>query len=109
MKTLLSLLAGSAVIGAAVSVSTPSVKAQQAVEPAEIKAPLGQPCIVTLDPRAERVVKPPGDALKKTGLTGDCTVEGTLILVDDEWLVLKDGTYENWIPRDKVLFMRVSR
>lgn len=109
MKTVLSLLAGAALIGAAVSFSTPAVQAQQAAAPAEVKAPLGQLCIVTLDPRAERAVKPSGDALKKTSLTGDDTVEGTLVLLDDEWLVLKDGTYENWIPRDKVLFMRASR
>jgi hypothetical protein len=109
MKTLLSLLAGAALIGAAVSFSTPSVQAQQAVAPAEVKPPFGQLCIVTLDPRAERAVKPAGDALKKTSLTGDDTVEGTLVLLDNEWLVLKDGTYENWIPRDKVLFMRASR
>ena len=109
MKTLLSLLAGAALIGAAVSVSTPSVQAQHAVVPAEMKAPFGQLCIVTLDPRAERTVKPAADALKKTSLTGDDTVEGTLVRVDEEWLVLKDGSYENWIPRDKVLFMRASR
>ena len=109
MKTLLSLLAGAALIGAAVSFSTPPVQAQQAVAPAEVKTPLGQLCIVTLDPQAERTVKPVNDALKKTSLTSDDTVEGTLILLNDEWLVLKDGTYENWIPRDKVLFLRASR
>ncbi len=109
MKTLLSLFAGAALIGAAVSVSTPAVQAQQAVAPAEMKAPFGQLCIVTLDPRAERTVKPAAEALKKTSLTGDDTVEGTLVRVDEEWLVLKDGSYENWIPRDKVLFMRASR
>ncbi len=109
MKTLLSLLAGAALIGAAVSVSTPSVQAQQAVAPAEMKAPFGQLCIVTLDPRAERAVKPAAEALKKSSLTGDDTVEGTLVRLDEEWLVLKDGSYENWIPRDKVLFMRASR
>lgn len=95
-------------IGAAVSVSTPSVQAQQAVAPAEVKSPFGQLCIVTLDPRAERAVKP-ADALKKSSLTGDDTVEGSLVRLDEEWLVLKDGSYENWIPRDKVLFMRASR
>ncbi len=109
MKTLLSLLAGAALIGAAVSVSTPAVQAQQAVAPAEVKAPFGQLCIVTLDPRAEHAVKPAADAVKKTSLTGDDTVEGILVRVDEEWLVLKDGSYENWIPRDKVLFMRASR
>lgn len=96
-------------IGAAVTVSTPAAHAQQAAKPAESKIPFGQLCIVTLDPRAERTRHPVGDSLKETGLTVHDSVEGTLVRVDDEWLVLKDGTYENWIPRDKVLFMRVSR
>ena len=109
MKTLLSLLAGAAVIGAVVSSSTPAVQAQQPVAPAEVKSPFGQLCIVTLDPQADRTGKPVTDASKKTSLTADDTVEGNLILLNDEWLVLKDGTYENWIPRDKVLFMRASR
>ena len=109
MKTLLSLLAGAALIGATATFSTPAVQAQQPVAPAEVKSPYGQLCIVTLDPQAERAVKQAGDALKKTSLTADDTVEGNLILLNDEWLVLKDGTYENWIPRDKVLFMRASR
>jgi hypothetical protein len=32
-----------------------------------------------------------------------------LVSIDAEWLIVKDGTYESWIPRDKVLFLRASR
>jgi hypothetical protein len=106
----LSLLAGAALTVAAVSFSASDVRAQQAVPPAPgVKPPLGQLCILTLDPRAERTGKLVDESLKKTNLTHADTVEGTLLMLDADWLVLKDGTYENWIPRDKVLFMRVSR
>jgi uncharacterized membrane protein len=110
----LSLLAGAALIVAAVSFSASDVKAQQAVAraavaPAAGALPLGLRCIVTLDPRATDDSVPAHEAMKKTGRTAEDTVEGTLVAMGGEWLVLKDGTYENWIPRDKVLFMRVSR
>ena len=70
---------------------------------------MGLRCVVTLDPKAGRESRHDSETMKKTGLTPEVTVEGSLVSIDDQWLVLKDGTYENWIPRDKVLFMRVSR
>lgn len=36
-------------------------------------------------------------------------LQGDFLPINTEWLVLKEGNYENWIPRDKVLSMRVSR
>lgn len=111
MKTVLSLLAGAAVIAAAVSFPTSAVHAQQAVAPAAAAGaiPVGLRCIVTLDPRATGNSIPAPAVQEKTGLTAEDTAEGILVAMGGEWLVLKDGTYENWIPRDKVLFMRVSR
>jgi hypothetical protein len=109
MKTVLSLLAGAAVIAAAVSFPGSTVNAQQAVAPAAGAIPVGLRCIVTLDPRATGNSTPGLSVQEKTGLTAEDTVEGTLVSTGGDWLVLKDGTYENWIPRDKVLFMRVSR
>lgn len=112
MKTILPLLAGVVAIAAAVVLSFPSVQAQQAVAPAagaSPAGPVGLRCEVTLDPRAYGDAKPAVEAMKKTGLTPEGTVEGVLVSMDDQWLILKDGTYENWIHRDKVLFMRVSR
>ena len=108
MKTLLSPLAGAALIGAVVSFSTPAVQAKQEAAPAVGAIPVGLRCIVTLDPRATGHT-PVFETQQKSGLSGEHIVEGHLVSMGDEWLVLKDGTYENWIPRDKVLLMRVSR
>lgn len=109
MKTVLSLIAGAALIAAAVSFPISTLHAQQAVATPAGELPVGLRCIVTLDPRSEGPSKTGNEALKKTGLSPESTVEGSLASMGEDWLVLKDGTYEIWIPRDKVLFMRVSR
>lgn len=36
-------------------------------------------------------------------------VKGNLLALSTEWIVLKDGSFENWVPRDKVITMRASR
>jgi hypothetical protein len=37
------------------------------------------------------------------------TLRGDLIAMTDDWIVLKEGSFENWIPRDKVITLRASR
>jgi hypothetical protein len=32
-----------------------------------------------------------------------------VIRLDSDWRVLRDGSEENWIPKSKVLMIRVSR
>ena len=36
-------------------------------------------------------------------------VNGTLIAMPTGWLVVAEGSYEHWIPSEKVMSMRVSR
>ena len=36
-------------------------------------------------------------------------VNGTLLSMRDEWIVLQDGTDEIWVPREKVITLRASR
>lgn len=108
-NTYLSLIAGAALIATASSFSMPAVQAQQAATPAAGEFPAGLRCIVTLDPRSDGHPKAPGTVMEKTGLSSLGTVEGVLVTMNGDWVVLKDGTYENWVPRDKVLFLRVSR
>jgi hypothetical protein len=42
-----------------------------------------------------------------TGTVGN--VSGTLIAMPAGWLVVKDGTFEHWVPAEKVAQMKVSR
>ena len=70
--------------------------------------PYNKECIVTLDPRAERKELTPTQA-SPSGFEEDGTMRGQLVYMSDEWCVLKDGSFENWIPRDKVLALRASK
>jgi hypothetical protein len=36
-------------------------------------------------------------------------VKGTLLSMTGDWIVVKDGTYEHWLPKEKVLNMKASR
>ena len=36
-------------------------------------------------------------------------VTGTLLSMTGEWVVVKDGSFEHWIPKEKVLDMKASR
>lgn len=75
----------------------------------KVAYPYGQECILTLDPFAERTIQTSSSQATQSGFQADGTVRGQLIYMSDEWCVLKDGTFENWLPRSKVLSMRVSK
>lgn len=79
--------------------------------PVEVRVdyPLNRECVVTVDPRALSQSETAGLANKTTGFVAPDTVEGTLVRLDDGWLVLRDGRHDNWIPIDKVLMVHVSR
>ena len=36
-------------------------------------------------------------------------VEGTLAAMTDQWIIVKEGTDESWVPREKVMLMKVSK
>lgn len=112
MKPYIPLLAAVAAVAAAVAILPQPVLAQQSSgTPADkaVQSPLGRRCVVTLDPNEPGKVRvTQSHGADKYQLT-DNKVEGDLIQIDADWLILKDGNYENWVPRDKVLFMRVSR
>lgn len=44
-----------------------------------------------------------------SGRTEIQTVKGNLLAMTSDWVVLKDGSFENWVPREKVLTLRASR
>ncbi len=105
-KPKIALVAG--ILIAAVSV-TLKVKAKQPDAPVAGAPPVGLRCLVMLDPSSDRAPVHGTEAMRKTGYTPEGTVEGVLVSMEGDWVILKDGTYENWIPRDKVLFLRASR
>ena len=36
-------------------------------------------------------------------------VGGTLIAMTDQWIIVKEGSDENWVPREKVMLMKASK
>ena len=94
------------------AIGQPWASAQAPVSPvpeATVADPLGLRCVVTLDPGDSDRPTASSEVRRANGFTDINTTEGVLVRLDPEWLVLKDGNYENWIPRAKVLMMRVSR
>ncbi len=73
-----------------------------------VEMPIGLECVVTVEMQpwmGATMVKP--DPI--SGFRADNTLRGKIVHLGADWVVLKDGTYENWISRDKVLSVRVSR
>lgn len=104
------LLAAASVTTAALLDLRAQTPATPATPPAGAKLayPYGQECIVTVDPQAPRTV-PVNAQSDPSGFQPDGTLRGQLAYLSEEWCVLKDGTFENWIPRDKVLVIRASK
>jgi hypothetical protein len=75
----------------------------------EVGYPLNRDCTVTVDSRSESKQQFAGKEKKISGFVAPDTAEGVLIRLDDDWLVLLDGSEENWIPKEKVLMIRVTR
>jgi hypothetical protein len=73
----------------------------------KIAYPLGHRCVVTLDPLDGSTSIAAGDANIVTGFVAPNTVEGDLLALDKEWLVIRSGCNENWVPREKVLMIHL--
>ena len=105
----------SSLLGVAIAfavVASPSLApAQNANLPQKLPAPAEFPinlrCVVTVDPQYRTTES--SEQSPKAGFIGPNMLEGIIIRMDPDWLVLKDGSFENWIPRDKILTIRVSR
>jgi hypothetical protein len=105
MKTTLVLLA---VLVSGVSYLELRAESPSSSGGSKVAYPYGLECILTLNPVAERTIQTSSQATQ-SGFQADGTLRGQLIYLSDEWCVLKDGSFENWVPRDKILSMRVSK
>ncbi len=93
------------VSGVTVGVRTPANLLNSGTR--SIDYPLNRSCVVTVDSRSSSKPVIAGMANKVTGFVAPDTAEGTLVRLDAEWLVLRDGCNENWIPKDKVMMIHV--
>jgi hypothetical protein len=74
-----------------------------------VDIPLNTICTVTVDSRSTEKPVLAGTGYKTTGFVAPDVAEGVLIRLDSEWVVLRDGSYESWIPTHKVIMIHASR
>jgi hypothetical protein len=75
----------------------------------QVDIPLNTNCTVTVDSRSVEKPALAGTARIETGFVSPYTTEGILIRLDSDWLVLRDGYHENWIPTSKVIMIHANR
>jgi hypothetical protein len=100
------LILGSASVPGVLAVARPTasplISSARTIEP-----PLNRRCVVTVDPLQAPKPVIAGSANIVTGFVAPDTAEGVLIMLDADWLVLRDGCNENWIPKNKVIMIHV--
>ncbi len=67
--------------------------------------PIGRDVVITVDPQHSSKPVYAGDANVITGFNAPDAVKGTLVEEKEHWLILREGIYEKWIPKSKVLLM----
>lgn len=75
----------------------------------DIYLPLNLECVLTIEDEAWMANAGSRSPGPSSGFLPDFTIQGKLLEVGPEWVVIGEGTYENWISRDKVVSIRVSR
>ncbi|WP_411825613.1 hypothetical protein [Luteolibacter sp. AS25] len=87
------------------------VSAQTAVvekDSAESEYPIGKNCIITLDPQDSSVIDLKNDGSVDRGFVAPLTVRGIITRDHGAWLIISEGRYENWVPKSKILMMRIG-
>jgi hypothetical protein len=77
-------------------------------ETAAVPLPLGKKCVVSII--AVSATKPvvSGTANVVTGFAAPSIVQGVLIRMDSQWVVLREASEDHWIPLNKVIMVNVS-
>lgn len=75
----------------------------------EVLVPLNLECVLTIENEAWTDTTRPQSPAAPSGIRPDFTIQGKLIHLGADWVVIKEGTYENWISRNKVVNIRTSR
>jgi hypothetical protein len=103
--TILLLMSSTWISGVLAGVRTPGQPLTSNAPPLDY--PLNRNCVVTVDPLSSPKPEIAGKANKITGFVAPDTVEGVLVRLDADWLVLRDACNENWIPQNKVILIHV--
>ncbi len=86
---------------------TPCGAAAEAEAPA-VPLPIGKQCVVSVIAVSETKPVAAGSGNIVTGFAAPSVARGVLVRMDAQWLVLREGTEEHWIPFNKVIMLNVS-
>ncbi|HVJ46087.1 MAG TPA: hypothetical protein VM511_06855 [Luteolibacter sp.] len=108
MKTKICLLALAGVTAAVTLIPRQAEAQPPAAKTPPVESPVGLECVVSVEIQAwmDRPLLQPA---QQSGFFPDYTLRGKIVELGPEGVVLKDGNFENWISRDKVLSIRVTR
>lgn len=77
-------------------------------ETAAVPLPLGKQCVVSVIAVSEPKPVASGTGNIVTGFVAPSVARGTLIRMDSQWVVLREGTEDHWIPLNRVIMVNVS-
>lgn len=110
MKTKLSLFVGLVAVVAYILSDSPFA-ATEVPTPAKpaIALPVDLDCVVTIDSQSRMGSVGSLAPGPPSGFRPDFSIQGKLLHLGSDWIVIKEGTYENWISRDRVVSIRTAR
>jgi hypothetical protein len=110
MKTKIALFVTGVVAVTFLLIDRPFAVMEKAVSPKpEILVPLNLECVVTIENQAWMETLYPHAPGPPSGFLPDYTIQGKLLRLGPDWVVIGEGSYENWISRDRIINIRASR
>ena len=108
MKTKICLLALAGITAAVILIPRQAEAQPAGAKTAPVESPVGLECVVSVEMQSW-MDHPTLPQSLPSGYYPDYSLRGKIVELGPDWVVLKDGNFENWISRDKVLSIRVSR
>jgi hypothetical protein len=108
MKNSIVIVCAGALVAAAIFIPKVAEAQPPQSKREAIDWPIGAECVLTFETQSwiGGPATPPGQA---SGIRPDYTIQGKITYWGPDWVVVKEGTYENWVARDKILTIRASR
>lgn len=74
----------------------------------EVPMPIGKHCVVSVISISGPKPVNAGTSNTTTGFAAPSVAEGTLVRMDAQWVVLREGSADHWIPMNKVIMLSAN-
>lgn len=108
MKTKIAMIAVTVLAAASFLLVRPVVAQPVLGKQAAMEFPLDLEVVVTLEQQTWMGAQEPRPK-PTSGLREDFTIQGKMVYFGESWVVVREGTFDTWISRDKILAVRASR